>query len=185
MKVIIMVFFFLGLTTISYSQNKNENGSKKGNMKAEELPEVVVRNAGKDFSVYLPDKNPDIAVTNIQNEFIAYDLGKNAEGYDTFLVILKNSKGSLAATYDENGKLINVVENYKNVKLPSAVMYTIYKDYPGWTIVNDKFLYTQKEGDIQKKQYNITIKKDKESRSLVVHPNGEILSGNLVATTNK
>ena len=177
MKVFIMVFIFLGSCTISYSQNDNENDLKKGNIKVEELPEVVVKNAGKDFSVYLPDRNPDVAVTNIQNEFIAYDLGQNAQGYDTFLVILKNSKGSLAASYDEKGKLISVVENYKNVKLPSAVMYSIYKDYPGWEIVNDKFLYTQKEGDIQKKQYNITIKKGNKTSKLLVHPNGEILKG--------
>ena len=181
MKVFIMVFFFLGLGTFSYSQENNDNKIKKGSLKAEELPEVVVRSAGKDFSVYMPDRNPDVAVTNIQDEFIAYDLGRNAEGYDTFLVILKNSKGSLAATYDENGKLMSVVEKYENVKLPTAVMYSIHKEFPGWTIVNDKFLYTQKEGDIQKKQYNLKIKKDNKTRSIVVHPNGEIISGSLVS----
>ncbi len=181
MKVFIMVFFFLGLGTLSYAQNNKSEDLKKGNLKVEELPEVVIMRAGKDFSAYLPDRNPDVAVTNIQDEFIAYDLGENAQGYDTFLVILKNSKGSLAATYDENGKLITVVEKYENVKLPNAVMYTVYKQFPGWKIVNDKFLYTQKQGDIQKKQYNLKLQKDNKIRSIVVHPNGEVISGSLAS----
>ena len=86
-------------------------------------------------------------------------------------------KGTLAATYDEKGKLIRVVENYKNVLLPSQVIYSVYKKFPGWTIVNDKFLYTQEEGDIIKKQYNLKIKKNKDVRRLTVRPNGEIVKG--------
>jgi hypothetical protein len=67
------------------------------------------------------------------------------------------------------------VEEFKNVKLPGEVIYSIYRAYPGWSIVNDSFLYSQSEGDIIKKQYNIKIKKDKETVKLVVRPNGEIL----------
>jgi hypothetical protein len=45
----------------------------------------------------------------------------------------------------------------------------------GWQIVNDKYLYSQKEGDILK-QYNLKIKKRKKSRKLTVHPDGEIIA---------
>jgi uncharacterized protein YcnI len=83
----------------------------------------------------------------------------------------------LAATYNENGKLTSVVEHYENVKLPSAVIFSIYKKYPGWRIVNDQFLYTQEDGDIIKKQYNLKVKKNKKTRRLVVQPNGEIIRG--------
>jgi hypothetical protein len=90
-------------------------------------------------------------------------------------VLMQVKNGSLAATYDDKGKLIRVVENFKNVKLPSQVIYSVYRTYPGWTIVNDKFLYTQEKGDVTKKQYNIKIKKDKDVVKLVVKPNGEIV----------
>jgi hypothetical protein len=179
MKVLLMVFFFLGLGTLSYSQNGNSKDVKNGSLKAEELPEVVIMRAGKDFSSYLPDRNPDVAVTSIQNEFIAYDLGENAEGYDTFLVILENSKGSLVATYNEKGKLMTVVEKYENVQLPPAVIYAVYKQFPGWNIVKDKFLYTQKQGDVQKKQYSIKLKKDNKIQTIMVHPTGEIVNSRL------
>ncbi len=175
MKSFNLILFFLIFGTFSYSQNNTQNTSNEGSMKTVDLPEVVIRKAGKDFSVYLPDKNVDPSVKQLQQEFVAYNLGKDYEGYDSYLVILESEKGTLAASYDENGKLIRVVENYKNIRLPSAVIYSIYKAYPGWTIVNDKYLYSQEEGDITDKQYTIKIKKDNETRKLSVAPNGTIL----------
>lgn len=174
MKSFIIILFILGFTTISYSQDTTK---VDGNIKIEELPAVVIKKAGKDFSVYLPDRNADLKVRNLEDKFIAYDLGKDYEGYENYLVIMETKSGSLSATYDENGKLTRVVERYQNVKLPSSVVYAVYKSFPGWQIVNDKYLYSQEEGDVVKKEYNLKIKKDKETRKLVVSANGEILKG--------
>ncbi|MNQ09904.1 hypothetical protein D3C85_227270 [compost metagenome] len=171
MKTFVIFLLFLGLTTTAYSQVETD----KAKMKVEELPGVVIKRIGSDFSIYIPDNNPDERIKAIQEKFVAYDLGKEYEEYGEYLVVTSSEVGSLAATYDENGKLIRVVENYKNVKLPSEVIYSVYRTYPEWTIVNDKFLYTQEEGDIIKKQYNLKIKKGDETRKLVVRPNGEIL----------
>lgn len=171
MKSFIIVILFLSITITSYSQDID------GNIRMEELPGVVIKSAGKDFSIYLPDKNPDKDVRALEEKFIAYDLGKDYEGYENYLVIMETKNGSLSATYNENGKLTRVVENYKNVRLPSSVIYSVYKAFPEWKIVNDKYLYSQKEGDVIKKEYNLRIKKDKEVRKLVVNANGEIVKG--------
>jgi len=167
---------FLGFVVPSYSQKKTET-KKEGEMDIINLPEIVIKKAGADFSVYLPDNNPDPDVRRLEEKFIAYDLGKDYEGNENYLLTMSTKDGSLSATYDEKGKLIRVVENYKNVQLPSVVIYSIYKNFPDWSIVNDKFLYTQTEGDILKKQYNIKIKKNEKVRKLVVHPDGEIVKG--------
>lgn len=173
MKVVIIILFFLGVNTFSYSQSKT-NG---GNVNLEELPAVVLKSAGKDFSVYLPDRNPDQSVRKLQEGFVAYDLGKDFEGYERYLVTMEieGGNGTLVATYNENGKLIKVVEKYENVKLPSAVIYSVYKEFPGWQIVDDKFLYAQEDGDITKKQYTLKLKKEKETKKIVVASNGEFL----------
>ena len=176
MKTFIITLLFLSLTFSSYSQDKVQTVTKEGVMKVEDLPAVVIKSAGDDFSIYLPDRNADPKVRALEDNFIAYDLGKNFEGYETYLVFMEIKDGSLSATYDENGKLIRVVEEYKNVKLPSTVIYSVYKKYPGWEIINDKYLYSQKEGDILKKQYNLKIKNGKESRKLTVHADGQILA---------
>ena len=88
---------------------------------------------------------------------------------------MNTKNGSLSATYNDKGKLIRVIEEYKNVRLPNEVMYSIYRTYPDYTIVNDKYLYTQEDGDILKKQYNLKIKKGKEILKLTVRSNGEIV----------
>jgi hypothetical protein len=56
--------------------------------------------------------NADPKVRTLEDSFIAYDLGKNYEGYETYLVY-GNKGGSLSATYNENGKLIRVIENIR------------------------------------------------------------------------
>jgi hypothetical protein len=175
MKTFIVILLFVGFAASSYSQKKTEK--EEGKMDIINLPEIVIKKAGADFSVYVPDANPDPNVRRLEEKFVAYDLGKDYEGNETYLVTMEVKNGSLAATYDENGKLIRVVENYKNVILPSNVIFSIYKNFPDWTIVNDKFLYTQTEGDIVKKQYNVKIKKNDDVRKLVVHPDGEIVKG--------
>jgi hypothetical protein len=176
MKSLIIIAFFLGVCVTSYSQNKTEGGNSQGTMKSIDLPEIVIKNAGKDFSFYLPDKNPDPSVVSLQKEFIAFDLGKDYEGFENYLVIFEGDKGVLSATYDSNGKLTSVIEKYDNVQLPASVIYSIYKAYPGWQIVNDKFLYTQENGDVSKKEYNLKLKKDKETIKLKVNPQGEIIA---------
>lgn len=175
MKTFIVILLFLGFAASSYSQKKTEK--EEGKMDIIYLPEIVIKKAGADFSVYVPDDNPDPNVRRLEEKFVAYDLGKDYEGNENYLLTMDVKNGSLAATYDENGKLIRVVENYKNVILPSEVIYSIYKNFPEWTIVNDKFLYTQTEGDIVKKQYNIKIKKNEDVRKLIVRPDGEIVKG--------
>ena len=168
MKSTSIILLLFVLTATSYAQ-------EKGQIKATELPGVVIKRVGKDFSIYLPDNNPDQRVRAIEEKFVTYDLGKENEGHEEYLLVMKGKNGELAATYDENGKLTRVVENYKNVILPTQVIYSIYRTYPKWTIVNDKFLYTQEAGDVVKKQYNVKIKKDKEVKRIVVKSDGEIL----------
>ncbi len=174
MKAIIL-FLLVSFSTIGFTQTTNNNENE--DLKIEELPEIVLKKIGEDFSVYLPDRNPDMDVRQLQDYFIAYELGKDFEGYDNYLVIMQNAKGTLTATYNHKGKLIKVVEKYENVRLPSSVIYSIIKKFPDWGIVDDKYMYTQTDGDVLKKQYKVKIKKGRETKRLLVTPNGEILKG--------
>lgn len=159
----------------AFSQDETKKSAQEALINFEELPGVVIKRAGKDFSLYIPDRHPDKRVRDLQKNFIAYDIGKDYEGYDSYLLVMETETGTLTATYNDKGKLIRVVENYKDVKVPSEVMYSIYKTYPGWAVVNDKYVYSQQDGDIIKKQYNCKIKKGDQTKNLLVHANGEIL----------
>ncbi|ESU26490.1 secreted protein [Flavobacterium limnosediminis JC2902] len=180
MKSIICLLVSVGFALTGFAQDKktSTNVSDDGSMETKKLPEMVIKRAGSDFSVYLPEyENEDVKIKSLQEAFIAYDLGKDYEGHENYLVTMKVKDGSLAATYDENGKLTSVVEKYNNVKLPSVVIYNVYKNYPGWTIVNDKYLYSQEDGDIKQKQYNLKLAKGDETKKIVVNSKGEILKG--------
>lgn len=174
MKSIIITLLLISTINTAYSQEYKSTEVAIAALKMEELPSVVIKSAGKDFSVYLPDNNPDLTVRALENKFIGYSLGKDYDGYNTFLVIMECEKGTLAANYNENGKLIRVVENYKDLKLPKAVIYSVFKEYPGWEITNDKYIFAQEDGDITKKEYTLKLKKDNKTQKVVVKPNGEI-----------
>ena len=120
----IVILILCCFSLMSYSQSE-ESKTTSESLPIEELPEIVLKKIGEDFSVYLPDRNPDMDVRQLQDYFIAYDLGKDFEGYDNYLVIMRNAKGTLTATYNDKGKLVRVVEKYENVRLPSDVIYSV------------------------------------------------------------
>lgn len=171
------IIFILSFMPFVYSQNSRTNANTEDNIELSELPEVVITQIGNDFSIYLPDRHPDKAVQELQDKFITYNLGKDYEGYDNYLVIMRNEKGTLTATYNEKGKLTRVVEKYDDIKLPNEVIYSVLKAFPGWGLVDDKYTYTQSDGDVLKKQYKIKIQNGKETKRLIVTPSGEILKG--------
>jgi hypothetical protein len=175
MKTLFLALFITVMLFPCYSQQTNDGETKTKGPTPSELPAVVIKNAGKDFSIYLPDKNPDQRVVAMENKFIGYNLGKDYEGYDTYLVMLESETGTLTATYNKNGKLIHVVEKYSDVRLPNEVIYSVYKSFPGWSIEKDKYSYHQSDGAVLKKEYALKIKKDKETKNIVVSPSGEML----------
>lgn len=167
----VLVFLMLGVAL-----NINAQEKKNQELKADELPAVVIKKAGEDFSVYLPDRNPDKRVLEMQEKFIGYDLGQ-VNGEEEYLVMFQAEDATLVATYNEKGKLTRVVEKYTNVQLPRPVIFSVYKSYPEWTIVKDKFLYSQSDGNVEKKQYNLKLKNGSKTKQISVAPNGEMLAG--------
>ncbi|WP_428225482.1 hypothetical protein [Flavobacterium sp.] len=170
MKRVFFILMFGAALNINAQEKKNQE------LKADELPAVVIKKAGEDFSVYLPDRNPDNRVLQMQEKFIGYDLG-SVNGEEEYLVMFDAKDATLVATYNEKGKLTRVVEKYENVQLPRPVIYSVYKSYPDWTIIKDKFLYTQSDGNVEKKQYNLKIKNGEKTKHIIVSPNGEMLAG--------
>jgi len=177
MKSIISLLVVSVIAATTYAQNYDEfNTAEFKKNLADTLPAVVIKRVGEDFSIYIPEiENLDKKIQLIQREFIAYDLGKDAEGYDEFLVTLSIKDGSLIARYNEKGKLMAVVEKYKNVKMPNDLVVNILKQYPGWKIVKDRYSYSQQEGNVTKKQYDVILEKDKKMKQVVYNSNGQLI----------
>ena len=71
MKPFIITLLLLGLSLSGYSQDKMKQEAEKGKVNVEELPAVVIKRIGSDFSIYIPDNHPDQDVRNMEEKFIA------------------------------------------------------------------------------------------------------------------
>jgi hypothetical protein len=91
----------------------------------------------------------------LQDSFIAYDLGVNYEGYDTYLVYMEIKGPCLLP--NENGKLISVVENYKTYTFKSNLKLKIPR------LASMTSIYILKKRRHLKKQYNLKIKKERQA----------------------
>jgi hypothetical protein len=70
-EIIYYYFVVLGLATSSYSQDKQtKQDREEGLMKVEELPAVVIKRIGADFSVYIPDNHPDKDVRRLEENLL-------------------------------------------------------------------------------------------------------------------
>jgi len=143
-----------------------------------ELPAVVLKKAGEEFSVYYPDNsNPDSRVLALEKMFISYKLVANEDRLNSYLVLFELEDGFLSASFNEKGKLISVVEKFKNVKLPEKVRKSLAEKFPEWSLLKDKFLYVQKYGSVKIKEYKIIMKKGNKIRRVVVNEDGVIIRG--------
>jgi hypothetical protein len=162
----------IGLIYPALAQEKNYDELYESG----ELPAVVLKKAGEEFSVYYPDnKNPDSRVLALENSFITYNVDKEFDGTESYYILFEVEDGVLAATFNENGKLLSVVERFKNVRIPEKVRLSLAKKFPEWSLKSDKFVYVQKSGEVKRKRYKIIMKKNNKLRRIVVNEHGEIL----------
>jgi len=157
-----------------YTQEKGMEEYYESN----DLPAVVLKKAGNEFSVYYPDNlNPDSRVLELENKFISYKIDNDFQGKESYLLLLEIENGFLSATFNEKGKLISVVEKFENVKLPEKIRKSLVKNFPEWKMKKDKFLYVQKQGEIKRKEYRIIMKNNKKVKRVTLNSEGEIIRG--------
>jgi len=169
-----MYLLIIGLGFPVFAQEKQSGDFYESN----ELPAVVLKKAGDEFSVYYPDSsNPDSRVLKLQNKFISYKIENDFQGKTDYLLLLEVEGGVLAASFNKKGKLISVVEKFENAKLPEKIRVKLASEYPEWDLVKDKFLYVQKSGEVKRKEYKIIMKKDNKIKRIVVNEDGTIIRG--------
>lgn len=174
MKKLCMYLLIIGLGFPVFAQEKESDNFYESN----DLPAVVLKKAGDEFSVYYPDNsNPDSRVLKLENKFIGYKIENDFHGVEEYLLLLEVEGGALTATFNKEGKLISVVEKFENARLPEKIREKLASDYPEWDLIRDKFLYVQKRGEIKRKEYKIIMKKENKIKRIVVNEDGVILRG--------
>lgn len=174
MKTLCKYLLILGLIVPVFAQENDFDELYESGV----LPAVVLKKAGENFSVYYPDnKNPDSRVLALESSFISYDLDGKIDGLEAYYILFEVEDGMLAATFDEKGKLLSVVERFKNVKIPENIRTRLAEKFPQWSLISDKFVYVQKTGEVKRKHYKIIMRKNNKLRRIVVNEHGEIIRG--------
>jgi len=174
MKNLCVFLFVLGMMFPVCAQEQGMEYYYESN----DLPAVVLKKAGDEFSVYYPDNsNPDSRVLELENKFISYKIGNQFQGKESYLLLLEIEDGFLSATFNAKGKLISVVEKFENVKLPEKIRNSLAEKFPEWKMMKDKFIYVQKRGEIKRKEYRIIMKNGKKVRRITVNEDGKIIRG--------
>ncbi|SFZ94251.1 hypothetical protein SAMN05428642_10426 [Flaviramulus basaltis] len=174
MKKILIGIFFLGLTNLIYSQTAFHPESFFSKIKT-----LSTVNAAYINNVF--DANNSKRVVYLENKVAEYDIKKQPlfnKEFESYIVVFEehnNYQGSINATYDENGEIINTHEKFKNIKLPFLVLNVINKTYPGFIIQSNFYIVNYSKNKATKKFFKVKIEKEGEIKSLKINPEGKII----------
>ena len=171
MKNLVFGLLFLGLTTLSYSQESNIV-----------LEAVTIKPLNLSYLKKVQNKNTPVFVKKLENEAARYDITESPlfeKEFEAYEVVFRTKKkdgasGQITATYDSKGKIIKSIERYKNVLLPKVVRNAILTRYPTWTIYKDVYLVSFKNNKKAKKIFRVQIRKNGKRKNLKLDYFGNI-----------
>lgn len=137
-------------------------------LKKDEVPAEVVKAVTEDFKDgWSVTEYRALPVEIVEGSwFIKSKPEQQNKDYDTFEVIVSGHDITGRATYDAKGNLISLVENEKNVALPSSIEKSIAVDFPGWTASRGHETVTINNQDQKKVYYRIELTKGKEEKTV-------------------
>jgi len=162
MKKIIFSFLALTMVSFGFAQVEGEEGTV-------ELEGVTVSpvNLAYQYAVIDPEMPP--SVQNLQKEVARYDVTEMPTyngRFEAYEVIFEQFNGSIIATYDGDGKIMNSFERFKDITLPLKVRQHIAKENPGWLIHKDVYMVSYYDDKELKKICKVKLLKDGQKRSL-------------------
>ena len=174
MKKILIGIFFLGFTTLMYSQTAIEPEGLLSKVKT-----LSPLNSNYENTVY--DLDISKRVKYLQNLAAEYNVKKHEnykEGVESFRVVFKENnqyKGTIVATYNRNGEITDSFEQYRDVQLPLAVRQSITNLYPDYIILKDIYIVKySKDGEITK-LYKIKMTNDRDKVTIKMNQNGNLI----------
>ncbi|MEW7290377.1 nicotinate-nucleotide adenylyltransferase [Aquimarina sp. 2304DJ70-9] len=149
MKKIILGLLVLGLTMPSFAQD------------VEQLAEVWIIATNYKYLSETDAEDEALPVELLQRKVATFDLKSSDiynDEYDHYEVAFHIPEGKILAAYDKDGKVLRTVERFKDVKLPTNVVKSIAKRFPGWTVTKDLYVvnYHDKKG-ATKKMYKLRL----------------------------
>lgn len=165
MKKLVFGAMLIGFASLGYSQNL-DRGKNTINLTGVEVSPVnqnYLNNVdGGAVSVKVLDLQKRASRYNIK-ESSFYDF--NSDMDNSYVVRFKGDNGRILAIFDQSGKIIKALENYKDLVLPIAVRNAAYKELPGWAFYGTTYTVSY-NGKNAKKMYKVQMKNNNEKENL-------------------
>lgn len=142
--------------------------------RAIELEGVTVSPINLDYMYTVIDKNMPRSVQKLEQKAALFDVTEleiyNGQ-FEAYEVFFEQPNGSIIATYDEVGKIIQSYERFKDIALPLAIREYIYEKNPGWKIHKDIYVVSYYDNKDVSKIAKVQLLKDGLKRNLKVDIN--------------
>ena len=158
---------FLFITLIAFA-NTNDPAEKNEDKDNNERTEIISPSElNSDFITNVYDNSTQKEARFLASIIAEFDVNKSPqfEGRSkSFKTIFKSNKGMAEVTYDKEGRVIAVEKRLANIMLPAEVQKKVGKRYGEWSIVQNKYNISYKQGFDVKKYYTITVQRGNEKK---------------------
>ena len=89
---------------------------------------------------------------------------------DGYLVVFKNSNGSLEADFDKEGELRGTHQQFRDILVPDEIRKELYRSHKGWTMVKNRYTASGRGDLVDKEFYRIKLQNGNEVRSVKLDP---------------
>ena len=148
-----------------------------------ELENVTIKPLNLTYLKTVQDDHTAPFVKAMENKAARYDITESKvfdrefDAYEVVFDAIKKdgSDGTIIATYDQNGKILNSIERYKNIALPKAIRDVCLKQYPDYRIHKDFYLVSYDYNEnTAKKIYKVQMRNGSSKKNLKIDANGVI-----------
>ncbi len=164
MKKLILGLLVLGFTTQFYAQ-------------VIALPEIEVHAMNYKYLKNVDNSAAPVNVKMLEQHVANYDLKSSdfyEEAYDLYTVSFYIPDGSIVAAYDGDGEILYTIEKFKNVAPPRAVINSVTKRFPGWSIAKDVYKVSYRN-EKASKMYKLILKNGDKRMRVKTDENGKFI----------
>lgn len=169
MKKFLIGLSILGLTNLAYPNSGECNNLDGGS-------HIPPANKG-----YLKLAQQGVSATRIlglQKTAAEFDIIKSGlfmPEAGTYEITFEKDRGTIQATYDNQGNIRQTLENFDDVSLPATVRNSIWRDYKGCYIKKNTYQLSYSVGKVAKAVYKVWIVKDGTRKKLKFNAEGQIV----------
>lgn len=172
MKKLLIGLLFMGFTSLNFGQAPSEDMAELA------LDGITLVPANLSYLSIVSSGTKALKVLNLQRAAAAFDITKAAE-YNRNARLhhfsFDQKEGHIFATYDGSGRIVRSDESYKDVILLPPTRNRLYKTFPDWEIVGNKYSVLYKLGKETEKVYKIKLKNGNQIKRIKCDPQGKIL----------